>query len=80
VNEREITIQATEHDSAHEAIQHLDVSGDDRAVLLGGKYLTMPQTEAEKLGEFGDLGGSNGKTLRLLAVGRADFLRHNRDE
>ena len=50
---REITIQMTEHDSAAEAIQHLDVSSDDRAVLLGGKYLTMPQAEADKLEALG---------------------------
>ena len=31
----EITIRATEHPSAHEAIQHLDVSADDHAILVG---------------------------------------------
>lgn len=50
---KEITIQATEHDSAHEAIQYLDVSADDCAVLLGGKYLTMPQADADKLESLG---------------------------
>jgi hypothetical protein len=45
----EITIQAVEHDSAIEAIQYLDVSNHDRAVLLGDKYLTMTQAEAERL-------------------------------
>jgi len=42
----EITIRATEHRSAHEALQHLDVSGDDHAILVGGKYLTLKQAEA----------------------------------
>ncbi len=30
----EITVRATEHPSAHEAIQHLEVSGDDHAILV----------------------------------------------
>ena len=42
----EITIRATEHPSAHEAIQHLDVSGDDHAILVGNKYLTLKQAES----------------------------------
>jgi hypothetical protein len=49
----EITIRATEHPSAHEAIQHLDVSDDDRAVLIDGKYLTLKQAEADRLAEAG---------------------------
>lgn len=53
---REITIRATEHRTASEAIQHLNVSAGDRAVLVGGKYLTLSQAEAERLeatgGEF----------------------------
>jgi len=49
----EITIRATEHQSAHEAIQHLDVSGDDQAILLGGKHLTLKQAEVDRLVESG---------------------------
>jgi hypothetical protein len=45
----DITIQAVEHESAIEAIQYLDVSNHDRAVLLNGKYLTMTQAEADRL-------------------------------
>jgi threonyl-tRNA synthetase len=45
----EITIRATEHPSAHEAIQHLDVSGDDHAVAVGNKCLTLKQAEVEKI-------------------------------
>jgi hypothetical protein len=45
----EITIRATEHASAHEAIQYLDVSGDDRAIMVGGKYLTVKQVEADRI-------------------------------
>lgn len=49
----EITIRATEHTSAHEAIQHLDVSGDDHAILVGGKYLTLKQAEIEHIAAAG---------------------------
>jgi hypothetical protein len=49
----EITIRATEHRSAHEAIQHLAVSGDDHAVLVGNKYLTLKQAEVERIAAAG---------------------------
>jgi hypothetical protein len=49
MTERETTIVAVEHASASEAIQHLEVSNHDRAVLLDGKYLTMTQAEANRL-------------------------------
>ena len=49
MTEREITVRMTEHPNAFEAIQHLEVSGDDRAIMLGGKYLTLNTAEAEKL-------------------------------
>jgi hypothetical protein len=49
----DITIHATEHRSAHEAIQHLDVSGDDHAILVGNKYLTAKQAEVDRLAEAG---------------------------
>ncbi len=49
----EITIEATEHPSAHEAIQHLDVSGDDHAILVGDKYLTLKQAEVGRIARAG---------------------------
>ncbi len=49
----EITIRATKHCTADEAIQHLDVSGDDHAILVGDKYLTLKQDEAEKIAAAG---------------------------
>ena len=49
----EITIRATEHPNAHEAIQHLDVSGDDHAVAVGNRYLTLRQAEVEKIAAAG---------------------------
>jgi len=49
----EITIRATEHASAHEALQHLDVSRDDHAILLGRKYLTLTRAEAQRIAAIG---------------------------
>jgi hypothetical protein len=49
----EITIRATEHTSAHEAIQHLDVSGDDHAILVDRKYLTLTRAEAQRIASAG---------------------------
>ena len=49
MRDTEITIRATEHPSAHEALQHLEVSGDDHAILVGGKYLTVTKAEAERI-------------------------------
>jgi hypothetical protein len=46
---REIRLHATEHRSAHEALQHLEVSADDRAISVGNKYLTLSQAEADRL-------------------------------
>ena len=48
-----VTIRATEHGSAHEALQHLEVSGDDHAILIGGKYLTAKTAEVEKIAAAG---------------------------
>ena len=45
----DVTIRGTRHPNAHEAIQHLSVSADDRAILLGGMYLTVSKAEAERL-------------------------------
>ena len=65
----DITIRATEHTNAHEAIQHLDVSGDDHAILLDGKYLTAKQAEVEKIAaagvEFAYLADHHGKIMTI---------------
>ncbi len=50
---REIKLQAAEHRSAHEALQHLEVSGDERAISVGDKYLTLSQAEADRLAAMG---------------------------
>jgi len=67
----EITIQATEHPNAHEALQHLEVSGDDHAILVGGKYLTAQQAEVEKIAaagiEFAYLIDHQGKIMTIPA-------------
>ena len=49
MREPDITIRGTRHHSAHEAIQHLSVSGDDHAISVGEMYLTIKKTEAERL-------------------------------
>ena len=46
---REIVIEFVEHGSAAEALQYLDVSKHDRAILMGGKHLTLTAADAEKL-------------------------------
>jgi hypothetical protein len=65
----EITIRATEHRSAHEAIQHLDVSGDDVAILVASRYLTARQAEVEKIAaagiEFAYLVDHHGKIMTI---------------
>jgi hypothetical protein len=65
----EITIRATEHPSAHEAIQHLDTSSDDHAILVGNKYLTLKQTEVERIAaagvEFAYLVDHHGKIMTI---------------
>ena len=65
----DITIRATEHPSAHEALQHLDVSGDDHAILVGGKYLTVTKAEAERIAaagiEFAYLVDHHGKIMTI---------------
>ena len=45
----DITIRGTRHANAHEAIQHLSVSGDDYAISVGGMYLTVTKAEAQRL-------------------------------
>ena len=65
----DITIRATEHPSAHEAIQHLDASSDDHAILLDGKYLSAKQVEVDRLApagiEFAYLVDHHGKIMTI---------------
>ena len=65
----EITIRATEHPSAHEAIQHLNVSGDDHTILVGNKYLTLKQAEVNRIVaagvEFAYLVSHHGKIMTI---------------
>ena len=49
MREPDITIRGTRHPNAHEAIQHLSVSGDDYAIMVGDMYLTVVKAEAERL-------------------------------
>lgn len=50
-----INIRATEHAGAREAIRHLAVTSDHRAILIGAdggrrvQYLTLARLEAERL-------------------------------
>lgn len=46
---REIVIEFIEHASAAEAIQYLEVSNHDRAILMGGKHMTLTKADADKL-------------------------------
>jgi hypothetical protein len=68
---REIVIEFMEHPSATEAIQYLEASGHDRAILMGGKHLTLTKADADKL-EF--VGASfaylfyDEKTGRIMTV------------
>jgi len=45
----DVTIRGTRHHNAHEAIQHLSVSGDDYAISVGRMYLSVAKAEAERL-------------------------------
>jgi hypothetical protein len=69
MRKNEITIRATEHPNAHEAIQHLSVSGDDHAIVVGNKYLTVNQAEAERIAaagvEFAYLVDHHGKIMTI---------------
>jgi hypothetical protein len=47
----EVAFWATEHESAHAALQHLDVSDADHALLVAGRYVTVTHSELEKLVE-----------------------------
>jgi hypothetical protein len=66
---KEITIEATEHPNVHEAIQHLSVSADDRAISVAGKYLTVKTEEVDRLElagvQFGLLSDRNGRIMTV---------------
>jgi len=47
--ERVAQIQATEHPNVHEAIQHLCVSADDRAISIGGRFFTVTEDEYQRI-------------------------------
>jgi hypothetical protein len=64
---REIVIEFVEHSSAAESLQYLEVSRHDRAILMGGKYLTLTNADAEKL-EF--VGASFAYLVYHEATGR----------
>jgi hypothetical protein len=49
MREPDITIRGTRHRNAHEAVQHLTVSGDDYAIVVGGTYLSVEKGEVERL-------------------------------
>ena len=65
----EISIRATEHPSAREALQHPDASGDDHAILVGNKYMTLKHAEAERIAaagvEFAYLVDHHGKIMTI---------------
>ena len=48
-----IEIKGIEFDSAHEAIQFTDASGRGEAITVGGKFLVVDQTEADRLAATG---------------------------
>jgi hypothetical protein len=64
-----IHVRATEHRTAHEAVQYLDVSGDDHAIAVGDKYLTLKQAEVDRIAaagvEFAYLVDHHGKIMTI---------------
>lgn len=74
MSNHKITIQATAHTSAPEAIEYLDVSGDDHAILLRGRYLTVTDTEVQKILragiEFAYLVERDGKIMTIPVAAR----------
>jgi len=45
----DITFRGTRHANAHEAIQHLSVSADDRAISIGGRFFTVTRDEYDRI-------------------------------
>ena len=66
---KDIYIWATGHANASDALQHLDVSGDDHAILVHGKCLTLKQAELDRIAaagiEFAYLVEHNGKIMTI---------------
>lgn len=48
-----IEIEATEHDSASDAVQWLSCSGDDHAISIGDRYFTVKKAELDRLERLG---------------------------
>lgn len=46
---RTIEVRGTEHRTPSEALQHLDVSGDDVAFTIGGRHFTASRNELERI-------------------------------
>ncbi len=61
-----LQFEATEHATAIEALQYLDVSGHDEAMLVGGRFLTMNEREAEKLAASGIAAAYIGTINRIV--------------
>ena len=58
--------EATEHMTATEAFQHLEVSGHDEVMLVGGRFFTMSQREAGKLAASGIAAAYLGTINRIV--------------
>jgi hypothetical protein len=48
-----IQLKAIEFDNAHEAIQWTDASGRGQAITVGGRYLVVEPSEADRLARAG---------------------------
>lgn len=46
---RTLHLNATEHATASEAIQHLGASGDDHAISIGPRFFTVTAAELERI-------------------------------
>lgn len=44
-----LTMTATHHPGGFEALQHLECSSDDVAVIIDGEHYTMQRAEADRL-------------------------------
>jgi hypothetical protein len=48
-----MVLEATEHASPAEALQHLDAAGHDHAISIGGRCFTCSTREFQRLEEAG---------------------------
>lgn len=46
---RTLNLNATEHATAHEAVQHLSTSGDDHAISIGARFFTVTAAELDRI-------------------------------